>query len=236
MGERDFGVWIPVVKYEGGKPGKIGWYLPYVFVDNVAAMVTGREVFGFFKQTATLAMPPAPAAPGAFSIDALVIQKFSPESEAQIVRLMTMTSTEGAAAPAGAWTGVQRRGSTRVGRASRTRSSTARATSRLAWDLMKNMLGGPRHRRRADGVPQAVPRRGRSDEGVLPGRDRGARAPAEVVRRLVRAPARHRDHAVRQPPDRRPSAGSPARRSRATLGFWCQMDFVMQPGKVVAER
>ncbi len=25
-------------------------------------------------------------------------------------------------------------------------------------------------------------------------------------------------------------------RIRAELGFWCQMDFVMQPGKVIAER
>lgn len=41
MSERDFGVWIPVVR-----DGKIGWYLPYVFVDNVAAMLTGREGSG----------------------------------------------------------------------------------------------------------------------------------------------------------------------------------------------
>ena len=29
----------------------------FELLDNVAAMVTGREVFGFFKQTATLMMP-----------------------------------------------------------------------------------------------------------------------------------------------------------------------------------
>ena len=38
MGERDFGIWIPVVVDD-----KPAWYLPYVFVDNVAAMVTGRR-------------------------------------------------------------------------------------------------------------------------------------------------------------------------------------------------
>ena len=108
MGERDFGVWVPVVKYHGGKPGKIGWYLPYVFVDNVAAMVTGREVFGFFKQTATLAMPRAPSAPGAFSIDALVIPKFSPESRGPDAPPHDDDVDDGRARhAAGTWTGVR---------------------------------------------------------------------------------------------------------------------------------
>ncbi len=90
MSERDFGVWVPVVRASTTRGATMLWYLPYVFVDNVAAMVTGRDVFGFFKQTATLAMPPSPQAGGAFTVDALVIERYDPASQAQVVRLMTL--------------------------------------------------------------------------------------------------------------------------------------------------
>lgn len=232
MAERDFGVWIPVVKYAGGKPGKIGWYLPYVFVDNVAAMVTGREVFGFFKQIATLAMPATPDGAGAFSIDALVIEKFSPESEAETVRLMTMTSASGSAAQPSRWTDVHTAAS-EVWHA--VRSTSFAPSFDLVWDVIKNMM--------EDLVTGDVPM-----IFLKQFRDAGDTDRA-CYQAVIEAPAHlqawhgggfvNPHDIVIQPADSHPivaECGLAGPQIRCNLGFWTQMDFVMQPGTVVAER
>src|SRR5512144_1787630 len=72
-------------------------------IQSIWFMATGREVYGFFKQTAGLAMPAEPWAPGMFSIDALVIPTFSPGSQADVLRMLTATSCEAAVAPEGSW-------------------------------------------------------------------------------------------------------------------------------------
>jgi hypothetical protein len=239
MGERDFGVWIPVIAgtMSGGtwKPGKIGWYLPYVFVDNVAAMVTGREVFGFFKQTATLAMPAAPTSSGSFSIDALAIPKYSPESQAETVRLMTMTSSEGAVAPAGAWSGVRDAADALWQELKRVFFDGARDIAVGAWDVMKNLL--------EDLVTGDVPM-------VFLKQFRDAGDPTKACyQAVIEAPAHlekfyggwfthPHDISILTPCDSHPivsECGLAGASIRAELGFWCRMDFVMQPGKVVAE-
>jgi hypothetical protein len=238
MSERDFGVWIPVVAgtTSGGtwKPGRIGWYLPYVFVDNVAAMVTGREVFGFFKQTATLAMPAAPSDSGAFSIDALTIEQFSPSSEAAVVRLMTMTSTEGAAAPAGAWTGVRDAADAVWHELKRLFFDGARGLAVDAWDVMKNLLD--------DLVTGDVPM-----VFLKQFRDAGDATKA-CYQAVIEAPAHlekfyrgwfaHPHDIAIKPCDSHPivaECGLASAQIRSELGFWCQMDFIMQPGRVIAE-
>lgn len=238
MGERDFGVWIPVVAgtTSGGtwKPGRIGWYLPYVFVDNVAAMVTGREVFGFFKQTAQLAMPAAPTGTGAFSIDALAIEKYAPSSEAQVIRLLTMTSTERVAAPAGEWSGVRDAADALWHELRGRFFDGVRGLAVDAWDVMKNML--------EDLVTGDVPM-----VFLKQFRDAGDASKA-CYQAVIEAPAHlekfyrgwftHPHDIAITPADSHPivrECGLAGQAIRSELGFWCQMDFVMQPGKVVAE-
>jgi hypothetical protein len=239
MAERDFGVWIPVVAgtTSGGtwKPGRIGWYLPYVFVDNVAAMLTGREVFGFFKQTATLAMPPAPSGSGAFSIDALAIQNFSPSSEAAVVRLLTMTSRESVAAPEGTWTGVRGAADALWDELKRLYFDGARDLAVTAWDVMKNLL--------EDLVTGDVPM-------VFLKQFRDATDPTKACyQAVIEAPAHlekfykgwflHPHDIAILPCDSHPivsECGLAGATISSELGFWCQMDFVMQPGKVIAEK
>ena len=110
MPERDYSFWVPLVagKMHGDVfvMQRLAWYMPYMFVDNVAAMVTGREAFGFHKQTATLSSPAAPGLAGEFTIDTLFIQQYGPESEGKVGRLCTVTSelsASGAAAYASQW-------------------------------------------------------------------------------------------------------------------------------------
>ena len=232
MAERDFGIWVPVVKYEGGKPGRIGWYLPYVFVDNVAAMVTGREVFGFFKQTATLTMPDAPSGSGAFSIDALAIEKYSPASQAKMMRLMSMTSVSGAAAQGAVWSGVKDAAEAVWGAV---RKSSFAPTLDLVWDLVKNMT--------EDLVTGDVPMVFLKQFRDAGNTDRACyqaviEAPAHLQKWYGGGFVNPHDISI-TPADSHPivaECGLAGPTLRADLGFWTQMDFVMQPGVVVAER
>jgi hypothetical protein len=238
MSERDFGVWIPVVAgtTSGGtwKPGRIAWYLPYVFVDNVAAMVTGREVFGFFKQTATLDMPAGPSASGTFSVDALAIRTFSTSSEAERVRLMELASSKGAVAPAGAWTGVRDAADALWHELERLFFAGARGLAVGAWDVMKNLL--------EDLVSGDVPM-----VFLKQFRDAGEAAKA-CYQAVIEAPAHlqkfyggwftHPHDITITPCDSHPivsDCGLAGASIHSQLGFWCEIDFIMQPGRVVAE-
>ena len=238
MSERDFGVWIPVVAgTQSGatwKPGRIGWYLPYVFVDNVAAMVTGREVYGFFKQAAALAMPPSPSSPGMFSIDALVIPTFAPSAQAQTLRLLTLTSCETTAAPAGKWGGLREGIDAIWSRIEHAFVGGGRGLPISAWDLVKNLI--------EDVVTGNVPM-------VFLKQFRDAGDASKACYQAVIEACSHLDkfhagwfahpHDVAITPcDSHPivaECGLAGPSLRAELGFWCRMDFTMQAGKVVAE-
>jgi hypothetical protein len=240
--ERDFGVWIPVVSgtQDGStwKPGRIGWYLPYVFVDNVAAMVTGREVYGFFKQQATLACPPKPSAPGMFSIDALVIPRYTPDSQAENLRLMTLTSTEGNAAPSGMWQTAADALEALWSGIKGAFYDNAYQNYPLpftAWDLLKNAL--------EDLVTGDVPM-------VFLKQFRDCAVPATACyQAVIEAPAKlnkfyegwftHPHDIVIAEYDSHPivkECGLAGPKLRSEVGFWCRMDFTMQPGKVIAQQ
>lgn len=228
MSERDFGIWIPVVRGT-----TIGWYLPYVFVDNVAAMVTGREVFGFFKQTATLMMPPSPKEPGVFSVDALAIATYSPESQAQVLRLMTLTTTENAPAPAGSWAGDVRKAFEDVFSAVKTMIGDVRDLPISTWELLKNGL--------EEAITGNVPM-------VFLKQFRDATDPTKACyQAVIEAPAHlaklhdgwfaHPHDITIVPVDSHPivaECGLASGSLRSSLAFWCKMDFVMEAGVVVA--
>lgn len=228
MSERDFGIWIPVVRGT-----TIGWYLPYVFVDNVAAMVTGREVFGFFKQTANLMMPPSPKDPGAFSVDALVIATYSPESQAQVLRLMTLTTTEAAPAPAGSWAGDVKKAFEDVFSAVKTMIGDVKEMPISTWELLKNGL--------EEAITGNVPM-------VFLKQFRDATDPTKACyQAVIEAPAHlaklhdgwfaHPHDITIVPVDSHPivaECGLASGSLRSALAFWCKMDFVMEAGVVVA--
>lgn len=84
--ERDLGFWIPCAR--GRADGdrfeveQVGWYQPYLFIDNAAAVFTGRETYGFAKAFATCAMPSRPTDPSRFAVTTQVIERFAPTSAA----------------------------------------------------------------------------------------------------------------------------------------------------------
>jgi len=244
MGERDFGVWIPVIAgtlvHGAWKPGRIAWYLPYVFVDNVAAMATGREVYGFFKQIAALAMPPEPWAPGMFSIDALVIPTFSPSSQAETLRVLTATSCAPTVAPPasqGQWGSAKEAADAIWDRIKTGFFDTGAGRNDLAisaWDLIKNLVD--------DLATGDVPM-------VFLKQFRDAGDPTKACYQAVIEAPSHLEKFYAgwftHPHDITIAAyashpivaecGLSGQTIRADHGFWVKMDFAMQLGKVIAE-
>ncbi|MBP9204031.1 MAG: acetoacetate decarboxylase family protein [Kofleriaceae bacterium] len=242
MRERDFGLWIPVAagRMRGGlfEVDRIAWYLPYVYVDNVAAMITGREVFGFFKQTATLAMPPSPTTPGDFTVDALAIPHFAPSSEATVTRLLTLASGASGPAPgASIWSGPVDAARHLVGEIEQRffHPAQAEALPVPTWKLIETLL--------LDAVRGLVPM-------VFLRQLRDVAEPHKACyQAVVEAPSHltawHggglcHPHTLTMPPcDSHPMAADLGLASSpigVDLGFWTQMDFEMRAGVTIAER
>jgi hypothetical protein len=93
--EIDFGFWVPVVGGRRDEPERLAWLMPYVFVDNISTCLTGREVFGYPKQTADITVPRRDADPAALAVRALVIDEFRPTTEARVEQLVRV-AREGA--------------------------------------------------------------------------------------------------------------------------------------------
>ncbi|WP_438001041.1 NAD(P)-binding protein [Sorangium sp. So ce185] len=89
--EKDFGFWVPLLAgtVTRGRfhPDRVVTYTPYIWVDNGAALIAGREVFGFAKQLARLEMPDR-AGPDRFSVDALVLPRYSPDAPMAVRRVL----------------------------------------------------------------------------------------------------------------------------------------------------
>jgi hypothetical protein len=69
----DIALWVPfiAVKKRLGieMADRVVMYPPYIFVDNAATMVTGREVFGLPKQMGWFSLPATPTEPTTFTTD-----------------------------------------------------------------------------------------------------------------------------------------------------------------------
>ena len=97
MSELDIGLWVPVAsgrEVDGTfVPEKLFWFLPYIYVDNAPAMATGREIYGFPKQAGTLAIPIDENEPGRILADVIVLPTYSPETKAEMRRVIEVAST-----------------------------------------------------------------------------------------------------------------------------------------------
>lgn len=72
-------------------PIEIGFalFMPFLFLDNPVALMTGRENYGFFKQTGQIGMPYDPGSPG-FSADVYGCARYSPTAQWGQQRLVTL--------------------------------------------------------------------------------------------------------------------------------------------------
>jgi len=90
VAEKELSIWCLAADVAAGVP-RLVWYLPYVFTDSGEAIATGREVYGYPKQLATVTLGAA-----AWSADAWVIANHNPNSNATQQRIIAVTHAAGA--------------------------------------------------------------------------------------------------------------------------------------------
>jgi hypothetical protein len=91
MCEAELSFWLPTLAHRrlGGvwAPDHIAWFLPYLFVDNPYAIATGREVYGFPKTFGCFKRPASINKPE-LSLDVWGFERFGPEAEGKLQRLL----------------------------------------------------------------------------------------------------------------------------------------------------
>ncbi len=135
--EQEIGFWVPLVDE---KRQRLCWTLPYLFVDNPVAVAAGREIYGFPKQMGRMNLPASPAPADPFTLDALVLPSYSPDSGGAMSRVVTARPVAGLAPPPGEWASL---GEMMLG-VIRTLESqdSIFEQARLAFDSAGDMLSG----------------------------------------------------------------------------------------------
>jgi uncharacterized protein with NAD-binding domain and iron-sulfur cluster len=80
---------VPLVRMTQEGP-KTAFWMPYLFINSSLGMVTGREVWGFQKQIASLEFPAADAPRSRFVANATIFPTLSPRTLGQVRPLVTV--------------------------------------------------------------------------------------------------------------------------------------------------
>jgi len=68
---------------------RLAWFMPYIYVNNSPILVSGREIYGIFKQLGTFNIPNnVDQQPDLLTVDTLVFKEFTPETQAIDARLL----------------------------------------------------------------------------------------------------------------------------------------------------
>ncbi len=91
--ETDVAFWIPVAqvgRWSGRTVRRLGWYMPWIFVDQTWAVIAGRESFGLPKQVADIAIEEDDAGLASLRVATEVLHRYDPKSLAQRRHLLTL--------------------------------------------------------------------------------------------------------------------------------------------------
>jgi hypothetical protein len=90
--EGDVVLWVLAGRYRDGQLERVLWHMAYIWVDNPIALVIGREVHGFPKALGKLGLPRSIDDTRALFVDALAIEQRG--SKMQEVRLLELERTD----------------------------------------------------------------------------------------------------------------------------------------------
>ncbi len=97
--EIDVAFWVPVVsvRRNGGSEtiSRFLWLMTYVNVDNLWAVASGREVYGFPKGLANVQSVAGPGDLECLMLDTLAIERFGPEAHAAMRRFVEVRKVGG---------------------------------------------------------------------------------------------------------------------------------------------
>lgn len=83
--EQETAIWLLIADR---KTSRLVWFHPYMWVDSDAAMVSGREVYGFPKALGWFDIPHGPAAPQQLSIDTMLVRRFDKDAQRERATLV----------------------------------------------------------------------------------------------------------------------------------------------------
>jgi hypothetical protein len=103
---RECALWVPLLEtWRNQHPPRIVFWTPYIFIDYTIGMLTGREVWGWAKVWAKIAVPDhASAAAAAFTCSTTVFDRFGPQTQGVMKPLVTVAGKSPLGHPPPAWT------------------------------------------------------------------------------------------------------------------------------------
>ncbi len=112
VAEIDVGLWVPFALVRGLGPLRfvesVGFFTPYLFVDDGWALTAGREVDGLHKLVAKNRLPRGPDDEAVYAVETVVLDRFGPGEFARPATLLEVRRAGGGARGAlasewGAW-------------------------------------------------------------------------------------------------------------------------------------
>jgi hypothetical protein len=87
--EREAAIWT-LAENIATFPRRPGAYIPYMFVDNMAALASGREMYGFAKQAGQLTIPAPDAPANHFGLCAFAVRRYGPDQQFCFRKLLSV--------------------------------------------------------------------------------------------------------------------------------------------------
>jgi hypothetical protein len=102
---RECALWVPLLETSrDGRARRIVFWTPYIFIDYTIGLLTGREVWGWSKVGARIAVPQdAPGNTGTFSCATTVFDRLNPATMGVTEALVTVTGKLPLAQPVPVW-------------------------------------------------------------------------------------------------------------------------------------
>ncbi|MCO7251209.1 acetoacetate decarboxylase [Pseudoalteromonas sp. Ps84H-4] len=94
MQETDIIIWLPVAKMVKGDINHLYWYPAFISVNNIYALINGREAWGYNKYLCEYQMPSALDDAGRFAISHECFDVFKPDSKLAMHELLTIEQTD----------------------------------------------------------------------------------------------------------------------------------------------
>lgn len=142
--DRECAFLIPLLQWrEGELLPKLKFWVPYLLIDRMAGMVTGREVWGYRKALGEMVVPLDPDHPAYFSGSTMLFKTLSPQTEGKWEKLVQIQggSKRGELEPR--WENYEQALNEILEKVAKEIGDAALAAARLTEDVLAPLFGKP---------------------------------------------------------------------------------------------
>ena len=90
LSDREAAFWLLLVEKRANGAARLVYWIPYLLIDAMSGMVTGREVWGYRKSLGTIDLPTMPADPARFIASTTVFNTFSAATKGENAARVTV--------------------------------------------------------------------------------------------------------------------------------------------------